>query len=226
MHPLVTLLLTVAATLGLIALVVLLRRASRRRAAERAREHAQQLARSQDRIDRLEDRIEALAKDVEQASSAPRQGSAARGPRSGDYLITSLVEHDDDRPVRGGRRDEVAVPEAEVRSSTTLVAAVAGAVETQVVAALARHQGVSSLRDRVVDLGVHGVALAHGVRRALSAETLDRAAAEAHVARRRSRRVRRAEVREARRLVRHLRAGDGGPVTVRAERPTRDQDVA
>ncbi|QIK66628.1 hypothetical protein G7072_09985 [Nocardioides sp. HDW12B] len=226
MHPLVTLLLAVAGTLGLIALVVLVRRASRRRAAERAHEHEQQLARSQERIERLEGRLEALSKDVEQVTTGTRPDSGARGPRSGDYLITSLPEHDDDRPVRGERRDEVAVTEVEVRSGTTLAAAVAATLETQVVAALARHQGVSSLRDRAVDLGVQGVALAHGVRRALSAETLDRAAAEAHVARRRSRRVRRAEVREARRLVRHLRAGDGAPVTVRAERPTRDRDVA
>ena len=78
------------------------------------------------------------------------------------------------------------------------------------------------MRDRAVDLAVQGVALAHGVRRALNPETLDRAAAEAHVARRRSRRVRRAEVREARRLVRHLRTSEG-PVTIQAARA---RDVA
>ena len=99
---------------------------------------------------------------------------------------------------------------------------------------LARHQGVSSVHDRAVDLAVQGVALAHGVRRAVSPATLDRAAAEAHVARRRARRTRRAELREARRLVRHVRASGGGPVTVNAgpevrtelEADRRDRDVA
>ncbi len=246
MHPLVTLLLAVGATLGSAALVLLLvltvRRRSRRAQAEAeaiaAERRAQ--ARADEQIARLDARVSELSADVARARGA----STRRGAGARDYVITTLLEPDDQRTgeqeapddvvrrrVDADRARDLAVPASSGTLGRTArtpgpAQALARAMETQVVAALARHQGVSSLRDRAVDLGVHGVALAHGVRRALSAETLDRAAAEAHVARRRSRRVRRAEVREARRLVRHLRAGDGGPVTVRAERPAGDRDVA
>lgn len=246
MHPLVTILMTVGATLGSAALVLLVVRVVRRRSrravaqAEAAAERRAQ-ARADEQIARLDAHVRELAADVARARAA----STRRDGGARDYVITTLLEPDDERPEDRAASDVVrrrgdagraqaqglVVPDAAGSASRTArttgaAQALAGAVETRVVTALARHQGVSSLRDRAVDLGVQGVALAHGVRRALSAETLDRAAAEAHVARRRARRVRRAEVREARRLVRHLRTGDGGPVTVRAERPTRDRDVA
>jgi hypothetical protein len=82
-------------------------------------------------------------------------------------------------------------------------------LQEQLVGALARQQDVSRLRARAVDVVVRTVALGAGVRRALSPDVLDRAAAEAHVARRRSRRERRRELREARRVVRGAR--DHGP---------------
>lgn len=215
MDPLDALALTAATTLGLIALVLVVRRGRRRHAAARA-EAAAQLARSQQQIDRLGARVEELSADVARAESAAR----ARTSRPEQYLITTLadvVADDTDAAPPSRTSREVAVPAAASHRPR-----LGAALEGRIVGSLARHQGVSSVRDRAVDLAVQGVALAHGVRRALNPETLDRAAAEAHVARRRSRRVRRAEVREARRLVRHLRTSDG-PVTIQAARA---RDVA
>ncbi len=231
MDPLVALALTAATTLGLTALLLLVlvaRRGQRRRSAAHVEAYEQQLARSQQQIDRLGARVDELSADVARAGTVARTSEA---PRAEQYLITTLAEVvDDGEPDTFPRRPsrEVAVPEPGRRPQ------VGAALEGRLVGALARHQGVSSVRDRAVDLAVQGVALAHGVRRAMSPEILDRAAAEAHVARRRSRRARRAEVREARRLVRHLRASGGGPVTVQAAGPEdrveherrRDRDVA
>ncbi len=220
MDPLVALALTAAATLGLTSLVLLVvvaRRARRRRNTRsdaRARAYEQQLARSQQQIDRLGARVEELSADVARAESV------ARTRRPEQYVITTLTDVvADDAGADASPRPsgEVAVPSAPPRRPQ-----LGAALEGRIVGSLARHQGVSSLRDRAVDLAVQGVALAHGVRRALHPEALDRAAAEAHVARRRSRRVRRAEVREARRLVRHLRTSEG-PVTIQTARA---QDVA
>lgn len=220
MDPLVALALTAAATLGLTSLVLLVvvaRRARRRRATRsdtRALAYEQQLARSQQQIDRLGARVEELSADVARAESV------ARTRRPEQYVITTLsdgVADDTDTGASPRPSREVAVPSATPRRPQ-----LGAALEGRIVGSLARHQGVSSVRDRAVDLAVQGVALAHGVRRAVSPETLDRAAAEAHVARRRSRRVRRAEVREARRLVRHLRASEG-PVTIQSARA---RDVA
>ena len=214
MDPLVALALTAATTLGLIALLLLVlvtRRGQRRRSAAHVEAYEQQLARSQQQIDRLGARVEELTADVARAGTVAR---TSRAPQAQQYLITTLAEVDGDpdpSPHRPAR--EVAVPEPPRRSQVGV------ALEGRIVGALARHQGVSSVRDRAVDLAVQGVALAHGVRRAMSPEVLDRAAAEAHVARRRSRRARRAEVREARRLVRHLRASGGVPVTIQAAGP-------
>jgi hypothetical protein len=212
MDPLVALALTAATTLGLIALVLVVRRGRRRRTAALA-EAAAQLARSQQQIDRLEARVEELSADVARAESV------ARTRRPEQYVITTLsdVVGDDTDGASPRQSREVAVPSAPPRRPQ-----LGAALEGRIVGSLARHQGVSSVRDRAVDLAVQGVALAHGVRRALNPETLDRAAAEAHVARRRSRRVRRAEVREARRLVRHLRTSEG-PVTIQTARA---RDVA
>ncbi|MET0526716.1 MAG: hypothetical protein ABWZ91_18060 [Nocardioides sp.] len=221
MDPLVALALTAAATLGLTSLVLLVvvaRRAQRRRTATRsdtrARAYEQQLAQSQQQIDRLGARVEELSADVARAESVARGSRAARPEQ---YLITTLADDTDaGTEVAPRTSHEVAVP----RTTAPRRPQLGAALEGRIVGSLARHQGVSAVRDRAVDLAVQGVALAHGVRRALNPETLDRAAAEAHVARRRSRRVRRAEVREARRLVRHMRTSDG-PVTIQAAR-TRD----
>lgn len=220
MDPLVALALTAAATLGLTSLVLLVvvaRRARRRRASRsdaRARAYEQQLARSQQQIERLGARVEELSADVARAESV------ARTRRPEQYVITTLTDVVADETDAGASprpSREVAVPSAPPSRPQ-----LGAALEGRIVGSLARHQGVSSVRDRAVDLAVQGVALAHGVRRALNPETLDRAAAEAHVARRRSRRVRRAEVREARRLVRHLRTSEG-PVTIQTARA---RDVA
>ena len=79
-------------------------------------------------------------------------------------------------------------------------------VQERFVGLLARYQNASAAKSVAVDVAVKTVALGHGVRRALSPDVLDRVSAEAHIARRRSRRDRRQELREAKRRARELRA--------------------
>jgi hypothetical protein len=123
-----------------------------------------------------------------------------------DYVITSLAGDaaSSDRVSAGAhpQSDGAALLPYDERRDRLSVARV---VQEQLVGALARHQDVSRLRAKAVDVVVRTVALGAGVRRALSPDVLDRAAAEAHVARRRSRRERRRELREARRVVRGAR---------------------
>lgn len=80
-------------------------------------------------------------------------------------------------------------------------------VEQHVLEALSRRERTRT-SGRLTGTVVRAVAFGHGVRRALSPDNLDRAAAEAHVARRRSRRTRRKELRDARRLLRSVKAQD------------------
>ncbi len=168
----------------LVATVALLRSAR----AQRERLDRELLA-SRAEVGRLSQAVAALSDEV---TDTRRAAEVER-----DYVITSLsgdgADHTRLAPY-GGERDR---------------AAVGRVVEDQLVGVLARNRDATRLRARAVDLVVHTVALGHGVRRALSPDVLDRAAAEAHVARRRSRRERRRELREARRLVRGTRvAGD------------------
>lgn len=174
------------AAAGVVLLVVLglaLLAVRRARAAELVT--AAELARSRAVADSVSQRLDEL---VGQLAEVRRDTDRAR-ERQPEYVITSLVSADDVSQL---------LPEVGQRSA-------AEALEDQLVDALARHRGHSPLRARVVDVVVRTVALGHGVRRALSPDVLDRAAAEAHVARRRSRRDRRREVREARRLLRAVR---------------------
>jgi hypothetical protein len=80
-------------------------------------------------------------------------------------------------------------------------------LEDRLVGSLSRRGG-SRGPGRISDAVVRAVAFGHGVRRALSPDILDRAAAESQVARRRSRRTRRKELRDARRLLRSVKAQD------------------
>jgi hypothetical protein len=135
-----------------------------------------ELLTSRDEVAELSRRVAALSAEV----------TETRQDR--DYVITSLA---DEAPL---------LPYDEQRDRPS----VGRVMEDQLVGVLARQDG-SRLRARAVGLVIRTVALGHGVRRALAPDVLDRAAAEAHVARRRSRRDRRRELREARRLVRGMR---------------------
>lgn len=163
---------------ALLAAFFLARSARRRRAALDAA-----LARSRDEVESLGRRVEELSAEVVRAR---RTADLDR-----EYVITSIGD------------DQLAhqlAPGAEATDEPSRP--VASVIEDQLVQALARQPRSSPLRTRAVELVVRTVSLGHGVRRALSADVLDRAAAEAHVARRRSRRDRRRQVRQARRLVR------------------------
>jgi hypothetical protein len=181
----------VVALLGLGTLVGVLLRMRGRASADRAAHAAlvAELARGREDVDVLARRVGELAEEVDRA-----RADAALASRDREYVITSLGE-------LGGPVDRpgpLAPPRVRV----------ARALEDRVVAGLARRRTGSPVRARAVDVVVRTVALGHGVRRALTPDVLDRAAAESHVARRRSRRVRRQELRDARRLVRAVRAQD------------------
>jgi hypothetical protein len=166
---------------GLVAvlLVVLVVLARDRAAARRDREAlAAELARSQARLGALDERVTELTGAV-----AAARASAEEARRSSGYVITALAPRDEPAPALTPGR----------------------AVEERVVDLLARDARPSSRHDRMVAVAVRTIAFGHGLRHTLSGEVLDRAAAEAHVARRRSRRERRRDEREARRLVRQVR---------------------
>ncbi len=115
-----------------------------------------------------------------------------------EYVITSLGDPDAETA------HVVRLTEAPDRPAASAL------LEQQLLGTRARHRDRSALRARAVDVVVRTVALGHGVRRALAPDVLDRAAAEAHVARRRSRRDRKREEREARRLLRAVKAQSRG----------------
>jgi hypothetical protein len=185
--------------LVLTAVVVVIRSGRARRA-----QQAAELDRSRAEVESLTRRVEELSQDVD------RNRRAALEDR--EYVITSLAEAErgELRDRRTGAGRVVLSPNGPVPDRRPL----GELVEDHLVAGLARNQDGSAFRSRAVDLVVRTVALGHGVRQALSPDNLDRAAAEAHVARRRSRRVRKRELREARRLLRVVRTHQ------------RDEDVA
>jgi hypothetical protein len=176
--------------------------ARRRRAALDA-----ELARSRTDVESLSRKVEELSDEVVRARHAAELDR--------EYVITSLAgEGGADVP------PQVGAPHLPVTSPVR--PPVGQVLENQLVDALARRPQGSAARARAVDLVVRTVSVAHGLRRALSPDVLDRAAAEAHVARRRSRRQRRREVRQARRLVRGVAAESSAtPPTARP-----DQEVA
>jgi hypothetical protein len=181
-----------------VVLVVLTGSRSRRRAAAERAALEDGLRRSQEQVEALARRVEDLTCEVQGARRAEATAAADR-----EYVITTLAE------AALSTRDEDPAPGPAPLD-----------VEQIVVESLGRLDDRSPVGRRLVDAGVGLLATAHGVRRALRPEHLDRAAAEAHVARRRSRRLRRQELREARRLLR----------AVKAQRPVRmdptDQESA
>ena len=163
-----------AACAATVAVVLLTRSWRRRRAALDAA-----LLRSREEVESLSRKVEELTQEVVRARRTAE--------RDREYVITSLTEEEP------RRLDPRAVHSSELVPATERPA-VGRLLEDQLVLALAR-QPDSAVRRRWTDLAVTAVALGHGVRRAMSADVLDRAAAEAHVARRRSRRERRRQVR-------------------------------
>jgi hypothetical protein len=182
-----------AAAAAVLAVVVALVVAAVRRfrQASEARERAllAELRSSRDAMSALHQRVEELSDEVVEARRMADQDR--------EYVITSLGDTDEGevRPVR------LELPERPPVSDL---------LQQRLVVTLARHRDGSALQTRAVDAVVRAVALGHGVRRALSPDVLDRAAAEAHVARRRSRRSRKREQREARRLLRAVKAQSRG----------------
>lgn len=162
-----------------IPVVLGLRRTRSRAAAQRATLE-DGLQRSQEQVEALSQRVEDLSDEVR---TAQRASDAAATDR--EYVITTL------------NRAALPVPHPAHGPLE---------VEERLVDQLGRIDRTSLAGRRVVEAGVSVIATVHGVRRALQAEHLDRAAAEAHVARRQSRRLRRQELREARRLLRAVRA--------------------
>ena len=154
----------------------------------------ERLAQSQREVAELARAVAGLSRAVE--SVAPRRDGGA-GPRHHHARRGR-------RRRRAGRRWDS--PSPSPRSVPSPAAAVVEVLEEQAVSRLAEVDTSRPWGARLADAGVKALALGHGVRRALSEENRDRAAAEAHVARRRSRRTRRQELREARRLLRALRS--------------------
>lgn len=170
-----------------------LRRTRSRAAAQRATLE-QGLQRSQEQVEALSQRVEDLSGEVRTAQRAADHAAEDR-----EYVITTLNQAALSTGVLVERPADLPVPQPALQ------------VEERLVEQLGRVDRASLVGRRVVEAGVSVIATVHGVRRALQAEHLDRAAAEAHVARRQSRRQRRQELREAKRLLR----------AVKAQRPSR-----
>jgi hypothetical protein len=162
--------------------------ARRRLDAERAsrRQAELQLQHARSAVDELGRQVAALSADLADLRRV------ARSREMPEFVITSLAAESHTNPVAQLMPAPTAHPRAR-------------ALEDSLVGVLATQQDVSPVRTRIVELVVRTVALGHGVRRALSPDVLDRAAAEAHVARRRSRRNRKREEREAKRLLRAVK---------------------
>jgi len=167
---------------------------------------AEQLDRSRSEVESLSQRVEELAAEV------VRSRRAADADR--EYVITSLAADRDSSLSAPTGVSAQLVPD----STTPPVGKALGEhLEEQLLTALARQPVDSPVRASVVELAVRALSVGHGLRRALSPDVLDRAAAEAHVARRRSRRQRRREVRRARRVVREVAPSSPTSPTGRTE---------
>ncbi len=169
------------------------------------------LAASQREVAQLADAVAGLARQV--------HGSRRAADAEREYVITTLSDAAD-----AAELTSVPPRQVEPRMRPVTGTAVVEALEEQAVARLSEVDTSRAWGGRVAEVGVKALAFGHGLRRALSEENRDRAAAEAHVARRRSRRTRRQELREARRLVRAVRAQR--PVSNGAEPARSTEDAA
>ena len=177
-----------AGVLAAVTVVALVRRGER----SRRRQVDTELALARRQVEALEERLDEVSAEV---AEARREATLERvGDR--EYLITTIGEVEQaDAPRESLARFTATTPPAPGRH-----------LEERLVEALVRQQDRSRLRGRTMGAAVKLAAVTHGVRRALRPEVRDRAAAEAYVARRRSRRARRQELREARRLLRVVRS--------------------
>lgn len=148
------------------------------------------LARSE--VGALVQRLDEVSAEIAEA----RRSSVADRAAEREYVITTIGEVDltDAQAAEAGRFTAAPPPSA------------SRLMEERLVEALSRQREGSRLRSSTVTVAVKVAAASHGVRRALRPEVRDRAAAEAYVARRQSRRARRHELREARRLLRVVRS--------------------
>jgi hypothetical protein len=182
-----------AAALVVVALVAVLLLARAGRSARARRDAlAAELARSRADVEALSSRVTDLADELQETR---RVAAADR-----EYVITSL----------GGDAasgESTVVDALLLQPSGPARPRLGRLLEDRLVGSLSRRGG-SRGPGRISDVVVRAVALGHGVRRALSPDILDRAAAESQVARRRSRRTRRKELRDARRLLRSVKAQD------------------
>ena len=197
----VTTVLACAIAALVVALVVVLVRLRRRAAAERTRrerlEH--ELARARTDVLALGRRLDELGHDVVEAQRTAERAAVSSDRLTSrpdrEFVITSLGDSDD-------LETAVGAPGSAPRRP-------AAVVEERLLQVASRHRGSTSgvAAGRLL---VQVAALGHGVRRAFSPEVLDRAAAEATVARRRSRRDRKRELREARRVLRTVQERPSG----------------
>ena len=184
---------------GVVALLVALVLLSRRATAERAGRQRleQELAGARTDVAALGRRLDDLGHEVLEARETAERaaaGSAQLAAHPGqDFVITSLG-HPDPVPHSSGQ--------VTVRRAPSVL-------EERLVQVAGRHGG-SRPGAAATHLLVRAAALGHGVRRALSPDVLDRAAAEATVARRRSRRDRKRELREARRMLQTVQERPSG----------------
>jgi hypothetical protein len=177
---------------GVVALLVALLLVRRGAAADRARREQleRDLREARTDVTALSRRLDALGHEVLEARSAAERAAARSAQLASrtdrEFVITTLGDSAPG-PLPG-------------RAPSRGVGAV---LEERLVRVARRHSGSSS-GAAASRLAVSAAALGHGLRRALSPEVLDRAAAEATVARRRSRRDRKRELREARRVLRSV----------------------
>lgn len=198
--------LVAAAAVAALALLLVLRARSRRLARERTA--------LQDGLRRSQQQVETLAAQVADLGAEVRAARRTAEVER-EYVVTTLAEAAEVSQVRLAGDD--AVPTRQPTSLPRLL-------ETRVLERLERVETRTPLGRRAVESAVSVVAAAHGARRALRPEHLDRAAAESHVARRRSRRARKQELREAKRLLRAVKAQR--PTQGRRQRDQQDQEVA
>jgi hypothetical protein len=184
---------------GVVALLVVLVVVRRRATAERVqRERLEaELARARSDVAALGRRLDGIGHDVLEAQQTAERAEARSAELTSrperEFVITSLGTPQPDAP----GATSFALPRP------------ASMLEERLVQAASRHAGSSS-GAAATRLFVAATAVGHGVRRALSPEVLDRAAAEATVARRRSRRDRRRDLREARRVLRTVQERPSG----------------
>jgi len=158
---LVVLAVLVAVLLVVVPATLLVRSARARRARVTA-----QLEESRAEVALLGRRVEELSQEVLQARRlAAQEPSEERSPVR-EYVITSLASG-----ATGAAPRSVATGADKMPLGRVL--------EDQLVGSLARQQDRSALRRQVVEAVVRTVSLGHGLRRALTPDNLDRAAAEA-----------------------------------------------